>query len=48
MDTPEEKEPVDAFKTGARSARNKSNEGQKDEVTTHEVCEEFKKGKIYC
>ena len=42
MDVPEEKEAVDAWEKGGRSARNKIDEGQKDhEVITREVCDDF-------
>ena len=33
MDTTEEKELIDAFEKGYNSARSKTDEGQKDEVT---------------
>ena len=41
MDKAEEKESDDAFKQYGRSARNRADEGQKDAMTTHKVCDDF-------
>ena len=41
MDTTEEKDSFDALKKGGSSARNESDEGHKDEVATHELCDDF-------
>ena len=41
MDIPEDKESVDVLKHCRRSARNRTDEGQKDAVTTHKVCDDF-------
>ena len=41
MDVPKEKESVDELKRGDRSARNRPDERLEDEVTTHEVFDDF-------
>ena len=42
MDVPES---VHGLKKGRRTTRNKTDEGQKDEATTHEKCDDFHDGK---
>ena len=41
MDMPKEKESVDGLKQCGRSARNTTDEGEKDVATTQKVCNVF-------
>ena len=47
MDVPEENVSADELKKGDRISRNKTDECQKDEVTTHEVCDDLHGKKNY-